>query len=143
MRLLRDRRGVSEAVVYALLLATVIAGGAFVVMTVLPRVGGAASQQAVLQIVGTPTIQDDGTNAYVYFAVRNIGTAPATIVKVAYKGSEVSVTALSGSATLNPGESGSFKAAFNSGTFPDVGKSYQLTLITDRGTIIFTAYRQQ
>lgn len=143
MRLLRDRRGVSEAVVYALLLATVIAIGGFIVMTVLPRIGGAATQQAVLQVVGTPTIQDDGTNAYVYFTVRNIGTAPATIVKVAYKGSEASVTAVSGSTTLNPGASGSYKATFGSGTFPNVGEGYQLTLITDKGTIMFTAYRQQ
>jgi len=143
LRLLRDRRGVSEAVVYALLLATVIAVGAFIVMTVLPRVGGAASQQAVLQIVGTPTIQDDGTNAYVYFTVRNIGTAPATIVKVAYKGSEASVTAISGSITLDPNSSGSYKATFSSGTFPYIGQGYQLTLITDKGTVMFTAYRQQ
>lgn len=138
---LRSRRGISYPIVFTLVTVAAIAV-ALMMIGPMMQMGSQASRQAVLQVSGTSVIQDNGTKAYVYVTVRNIGTVPATVARIAYRGVEASVTVVTGGQPIQPNSEATLKASFASGTFPQVGQTYQLTLITDKGTLIFTAYRQ-
>jgi len=136
-----DRRGISYGLVFILITVAALAVAAMLIGPMI-RMGSAGGKQAVLQVVGTPIIQGQR----VYLTVRNIGTVKATVTHVVCADKQASVVPLagsgSGSNTVDPGASTTFYADFPAGTFQTAGQTYELTLITDQGTIAFTAYKQ-
>jgi len=132
-----DRRGISYGLVFILITVAALAVAAMLIGPMI-RMGSAGGKQAVLQVVGTPTIQGQR----VYLTVRNIGTLAAQVTHVAYAGQQASVAVLAGSNPVQPGASTTFYADFPANTFQTAGATYELTLITDQGTIAFTAYKQ-
>ena len=95
--------------------------------------GSRASSQGSLVVIGTPTVTTSGS---LYMTVKNLGNVLVSISSVKLGTYSTSVTP-----TINPGSSAALTITFTSASFTS-GNTYQGTVVSDAGTVQFTALCQ-
>ncbi|MEM3674065.1 MAG: hypothetical protein QXG08_01180 [Candidatus Methanomethyliaceae archaeon] len=136
-RIIRDKRGdISSPIILVLITVAALAVAGIVVVWMSTTASRAANTGALV-VLGSPTVTaGSNTNNVLYITVKNIGNVQLNIA---------SARLYTYTATVNQnvaaGSSVALSIAFSSSTFTS-GQSYSGVLMTDAGTVQFTAICQ-
>jgi hypothetical protein len=132
-RLKLDRRGDISSPIIVILVTVAALAVAGMAIAWMASTGSRASSQGSLTVVGTPTVTTSGT---LYITVKNLGNAAVSITSVKLGAGSASVTQ-----SINPGASSALTITLTGGSYTS-GNTYQGTVVSDAGTVQFSAICQ-
>jgi hypothetical protein len=138
-RLKLDRRGDISSPIIVILVTVAALAVAGMAIAWMASTGSRASSQGSLEVIGTPAL----TGNTLYLTLKNVGTASVTLVNATITISSTNYYA----STLSPspiaaGDSKAVTITFTGSLSTTAGTPYPVSLLTNEGTVQFTAIAQ-
>jgi len=130
-----DRRGDISSPIIVILVTVAALAVAGMAIAWMASTGSRASSQGSLIVVGTPTVTA-GNSSTLYITLKNLGNAAVSITSV-----KLGVASTITNSTINPGTSTALTITLSNGSYTS-GNTYQGTVVSDAGTVQFSALCQ-
>jgi hypothetical protein len=134
-RLKLDRRGDISSPIIVILVTVAALAVAGMAIAWMASTGSRASSQGSLVVVGTPTVTA-GTSSTLYITLKNLGNAVVNVASIKLANSTATINQ-----NITAGASLALTPSLTGSTFSS-GNTYQGTVISDAGTIQFSALCQ-
>ena len=135
LKLKLDRRGDISSPIIVILVTVAALAAAGMAIAWMASTGSRASSQGSLTVVGTPTVTA-GNSSTLYITLKNLGNVAVSVTSVKL-GAASTIT----NSTINPGASSALTITLTGGSYTS-GNTYQGTVVSDAGTVQFSAICQ-
>ena len=137
LKLKLDRRGDISSPIIVILVTVAALAVAGMAIAWMASTGSRASSQGSLTVVGTPTVTA-GNSSTLYITLKNLGNVAVSITSVKLGAASNSTIT---NPTINPGTSAALTITLTNGNYMS-GNTYQGTVVSDAGTVQFSAICQ-